>query len=71
MNKHVTMTLYSKNHKKYISYILSFCANYIKQAKLHTSVLKIMSHAICLPSLISHSSRIIDLLAGQFCAFLF
>ena len=26
---------------------------------------------ICLPSLISHSSRIIDILAGQFCAFLF
>ena len=25
-----------------------------------------MSHAICLPSIISHSSRIIDILAGQF-----
>ena len=43
----------------------------IISGKLNTSALEILSHAICLPSLISHSSRIIDIFGGQFCLFLF
>ena len=50
--------------------VLSFCANYIKQAA-HLCFRNNVTYAICLPSLISHSSRIIDILAGQFCALLF
>ena len=48
--------------------VLSFCADYIKQAA-HLCFGNNV-HAICLPSLISHSSRII-ILAGQFGNFYF
>ena len=47
--------------------VLSFCANYIKQA----AHLCFGNNVTCYMSAISHSSRIIDILAGQFCAFLF
>ena len=52
------MTLYSKNHITYISYsTIILCKLY--QASCTPLFLEIMSHAIhvCLPSLISHSSR--------------
>ena len=68
------MTLYSKDkdHRKYYQLQYYHSVQIISiLSKLHTSALEIMSHAICLPSLISNSSRIIDILAGQFCAFLF
>ena len=60
------MTLYMT---EYIS-LLSFCANYIKQA----AHLCFGNNVTCYMSAISnitYSSRIIDIIGGQFCAFLF